>query len=101
VKTSSNEVRNINDRSVDGSCLKTEGRVPHYFLYQQSVYYHSALQHFCVTASFILPIETKKEKDITKLKALSHSEMRNVGSSTYVDGFPFNINAEVYATLNT
>ena len=34
--------------------------------------------------------ETTKEKDITKLKAASHSEMQNVTSSTYTDGFTVN-----------
>jgi len=29
----------------------------------------------------------RKERDITKLKPLGHSEMQNNGSSTYVDGF--------------
>jgi hypothetical protein len=28
--------------------------------------------------------------DITKLKAASHSEMQNVTSSTYIDGFTVN-----------
>jgi hypothetical protein len=39
------------------------------------------------------------KKDITKLKALSNSEMQNGGSSTYVDGFTFNTPCKIYATL--
>jgi hypothetical protein len=48
-----------------------------------------------VTVSFISPNETRKEKDITKLKPLGHSEIRNIGNSTYVDGFTVNTTAEV------
>jgi len=43
----------------------------------------------------LLPNETRKEKDITKLKPLVHSEMQNILSSTYVDGFTVNTTAKV------
>jgi hypothetical protein len=40
---------------------------------------------------FVVPHQMKQEsKRIPKLKAASHSEMQNVGSSTYVDGFTVN-----------
>jgi len=45
------------------------------------------LNHCCVTLSFTSPTEIRKERDITKLKPLGHSEMLNIRSSTYVDGF--------------
>jgi hypothetical protein len=41
------------------------------------------------------PNETRKERDMTKLKPLGHSEMQNTGSSTYVDGFTVNTTAKV------
>jgi hypothetical protein len=48
-----------------------------------------------VTVTFISPNETRKERDIKKLKLLGHSEMQNIGSSTYVDGFTVNTTAKV------
>jgi hypothetical protein len=41
----------------------------------------------CVIGSFTSPNETRKERDITKLEPLGHSETQNTGSSTYVDEF--------------
>jgi hypothetical protein len=48
-----------------------------------------------VTVSVISSNEIRKERDITKLKCLGHSEMQNIGNSTYVDGFTINTTAEV------
>ena len=43
-----------------------------------------------------LPQMKEESKNIQKkLKALSHSEMQNVGSSAYVDGLAVNTTAEV------
>jgi hypothetical protein len=41
------------------------------------------------------PNETRKERDITKLKPVGLSEMQNMGSSTYVDGFTVNTTVKV------
>jgi len=46
--------------------------------------------HICITVSTASSIETTKEKNLRKLKAVSHSEMQNVTSSTYTDGFTVN-----------
>jgi len=48
------------------------------------------LHHICITVSTASSNETRKQKKITKLKAASHSEMQNVTSSTYTDGFTVN-----------
>ena len=69
---------------------KNEWQVSHYFLYQ-----HSALHHFCATVSFTSPNETRKERNITELKPLGHSEIQNIGSCTYVDGFTVNTTVKV------
>jgi len=53
------------------------------------------LHYFFVTVSFTTPNETRKERDITKFKPLGHSEMQNIGSSTYVDGFTVNTTVKV------
>ena len=53
------------------------------------------MHHFCVTVSFTSPNEIRKESDITILKPLSHSEMQNIGSSTFVDGFKVNTTFKV------
>jgi hypothetical protein len=47
------------------------------------------LLHFCVT------VEAKEVRDITKLKLLGYSEVQNIGSSIYVDGFTVNTTAKV------
>jgi len=44
---------------------------------------------------FTSPNETRKETDIRKLKPLGHSEMQNIGGSTYVDGFTVNTTVKV------
>jgi hypothetical protein len=65
-------------------------QVPHYFLDQHCMMYVAAL---CTPSElqFVLHRQMKrKEKDITKLKAASHSETQNVMSSTYIDGFTVN-----------
>jgi len=53
------------------------------------------LHHFFVTVSFTSPNETRKEKDVTNLKHLDHSEMQNIGSSTDVNEFTVNATIEV------
>jgi len=45
--------------------------------------------------SFTFPNKMRKERDITKLKLLGHSEVQNNGSSTYVDGFKVNTTFKV------
>jgi hypothetical protein len=57
---------------------KIEWQVPHYFLYQHSTLMLQCLHHFCVTVSFTSPDETRKERDIIKLKPLGHSDMQNM-----------------------
>jgi hypothetical protein len=52
------------------------------------------LHHF-FGGFFTSPNETRKERDITKLKPLHHSEMQNIGSSMYVEGFTVNTTAKV------
>jgi hypothetical protein len=36
------------------------------------------LQHFSIADSFTSPDETRKKRDIIKLKLLGHSEMQNM-----------------------
>ena len=76
-------------------CGQTEWQVSHYFLYWYSISYCSALHHICVTVSFTSPNERRKERDITKLKPQGLSQMQNIGSSTYVDGFTVNTSVNV------
>jgi len=40
-------------------------------------------------------MKQESKKKITKLKALSHSEVQNIGSSMYVKGFAVNTTTQV------
>jgi len=46
--------------------------------------------HICITVSTDSSNEIRKYKKITKLKAASHSDMQNIMSSIYTDGFTVN-----------
>jgi len=76
--------------TVDASWRKNWITVPHCVLNRQCMMCVAALCTVLSYGLYCLSNGTRKQMDITKLKAASHSEMQNVMSSTHMDRFTVN-----------